>query len=61
MGPDGANGAGILGVNDLSEAYVRIINCYNTGTITGQRECGAISGWLGDVAEVMNVLQPYIV
>ena len=54
VGPDGANGAGILGVNDLSEAYVRIINCYNTGTITGQRECGAISGWLGDVAEVVN-------
>lgn len=54
VGPDGANAAGILGVNDLSEAYVRIINCYNTGTITGQRECGAISGWLGDVAEVVN-------
>lgn len=54
VGPDGANGAGILGVNDLSEAYVRIINCYNTGTITGQRECGAISGWLGDVGEVVN-------
>ena len=22
--------------------------------VTGQRECGAISGWLGDVAEVVN-------
>ena len=54
VGVEGANGAGILGVNDLSEAYVRIINCYNTGTIIGQRECGGISGWLGDNFEVTN-------
>lgn len=54
VGIEGANGAGILGVNDLSEAYVRIINCYNTGDIVGQRECGAISGWLGDHFEVVN-------
>ena len=54
VGQDGVNGAGILGVNDLSEAFVRIINCYNTGDIIGQRECGAISGWLGDRAEVVN-------
>ena len=54
VGQDGVNGAGILGVNDLSEAYVRIINCYNTGDIVGQRECGAISGWLGDHADVIN-------
>ena len=54
VGAEGPNGAGILGVNDLSEAYVRIINCYNTGDIVGQRECGAISGWLGDRFEVRN-------
>lgn len=54
VGVDGANGAGILGVNDLSEAVVRIINCYSTGDIVGQRECGNISGWLGDRAEVIN-------
>ena len=54
VGADGVNGAGILGVNDLSEATVRIINCYNTGDIIGQRECGAISGWLGDRGEVVN-------
>ena len=54
VGADGVNGAGILGVNDLSEATVRIINCYNTGDIIGQRECGAISGWLGDRGEVIN-------
>lgn len=52
VGATGANGAGILGVNDLSEAYIRIINCYNMGDIVGQRECGAISGWLGDNFEV---------
>ena len=54
VGQNGVNGAGILGVNDLSEAYVRIINCYNTGEIIGQRECGAISGWLGDHADIIN-------
>ena len=54
VGSSGANGAGILGVNDMSEAYVKIINCFNTGDIVGQRECAAISGWLGDRAEVVN-------
>lgn len=54
VGQSGANGAGILGVNDMSEAYVKIINCFNTGDIVGERECGAISGWLGDRAEVIN-------
>ena len=43
VGASGANGAGILGVNDMSEAYVRIINCYNAGDIVGQRECGEFS------------------
>lgn len=61
VGADGANGAGILGVNDLSEAYVRIINCYNTGDIVGQRECGGISGWLGDRFEVRNCYNTGIV
>jgi hypothetical protein len=51
---ESANGGGILGVNDLSATYVRIINCYNIGNITGGRECGNISGWLGDRAEVIN-------
>ena len=54
VGADGPNAAGILGVNDRSEATVRIINSYNTGDIIGQRECGAISGWLGDNFEVVN-------
>ncbi len=54
VGVSGANGAGILGVNDMSEAFVRIVNCYNAGDIVGQRECGAISGWLGDQGEIIN-------
>jgi hypothetical protein len=61
VGDKGANGAGILGVNDLSQATVHIINCYNTGDIVGERECAAISGWLGDRAEVINCYSSGIV
>ncbi|MBO7141193.1 MAG: dockerin type I repeat-containing protein [Prevotella sp.] len=61
VGADGANGAGILGVNDLSGAEVHIINCYNTGDIVGQRECGGISGWLGDNFIVENCYNSGIV
>ena len=51
-----ANAAGILGVADRSEPYVRIINCYNTGAIIGGRESATICGWLGDMGkfEVVN-------
>ena len=61
VGAEGANGAGILGVNDLSQADVHIINCYNTGDIVGQRECGGISGWLGDNFVVQNCYNSGIV
>ena len=61
VGADGPNGAGILGVNDLSGAEVHIINCYNTGDIVGQRECGGISGWLGDNFIVENCYNSGIV
>ena len=43
----GVNAAGIFGVNMEGKATVIIRNCYNTGMIQGQRECGAVSGWLG--------------
>ena len=43
----GINGAGIFGCNMEGWATVIIRNCYNTGTIRGDHECGAISGWLG--------------
>ena len=61
VGPEGPNGAGILGVNDLSEAEVHIVNCYNTGDIIGQRECAGISGWLGDHFLVENCYNSGIV
>ena len=43
-----ANGAGIIGVNLSGAASVIVTNCYNSGDITGTKELGAISGWLGD-------------
>ncbi len=44
---NGANGAGIIGVNKDGSASVILLNCYNTGNITSNREGGAMSGWLG--------------
>ncbi|UKK49124.1 hypothetical protein L6475_03965 [Prevotella sp. E9-3] len=44
---NGANAAGIFGCNINGSSSVKIKNCYNTGNISGGRECGAISGWLG--------------
>ena len=43
----GTNGAGIIGVNMSGSASIIITNCYNTGNVTGNSDCGAISGWLG--------------
>jgi hypothetical protein len=51
----GANIASIIGVNMGSSAHFIIKNCYNTGVITGGKEGGAISGWLGDAAELTGV------
>lgn len=50
----GANAAGILGVADLGQIAVFINNCYNTGNISGLRECAAVSGWLGAHSSVTN-------
>ena len=44
---NGANGAGIIGVNMNGSASIIITNCYNTGDITSAQESGAFSGWLG--------------
>lgn len=40
----GQNAAGIVG---CSEKKVYISNCYNTGTITGDRESAGICAWMG--------------
>ncbi len=51
---EGANAAGILGVDDLGGMLITIRNCYNTGEIVGGRESAGISGWLGKNAVVEN-------
>lgn len=51
---EGPNAAGILGVDDLGGMAVTIKNCYNTGSISGARECSAISGWLGAHSVISN-------
>jgi len=42
-----ANGAGIIGVNMGGAAHFYILNCYNVGNVTSNRESGAITGWTG--------------
>lgn len=41
------NASGIVGSNRWSQTILTIRNCYNTGTITGSKECAAICGWTG--------------
>ena len=50
----GINAAGILGCNWGSYTRVTLKNCYNTSTISGCSQSGAISGWLGSGANVIN-------
>lgn len=44
-GDGGQNAAGIVG---CSEKIVYISNCYNTGSISGDRECAGICAWMGN-------------
>ena len=44
---NGANGAGIIGVNMNGFASIILLDCYNTGNITSGSDGGAMSGWLG--------------
>ena len=48
------NAAGILGVDHLSWCNIEIVNCYNTGNITGGNESAGLSGWCGDNASITN-------
>ena len=48
------NAGGIVGCNTSGELKLRLTNCYNTAIITGNNECGGISGWLGNKAETTN-------
>ena len=47
-------GGGIIGSNTGSAAKIYMENCYSTGTIIGQKECGAFSGWLGSNSPVVR-------
>lgn len=51
---NGINAAGIFGCNLSYNIKVILEDCYNTGEISGYRESGTISGWLGSGAEVKN-------
>lgn len=49
------NAGGILGANTGSASSIVMENCYVTGLVSGNNECGSISGWLGsNGAKVTN-------
>ena len=48
------NAGGIVGCNTSGELKLVLTNCYNTGTISSERESGGISGWLGNDAVTTN-------
>ena len=48
------NAGGIVGCNTSGQLKLKLTNCYNAGTISGNNECGGISGWLGNDAVVTN-------
>ena len=41
------NCGGIHGVNTSSKGIIKIINCGNTGNVTGTDESAALTGWIG--------------
>ena len=48
------NAGGIIGCNMSSAATFILRNCYSTGTITGEHESAALSGWVGNNATLEN-------
>lgn len=48
------NAGGIIGCNEGGSSTYHISNCYTTGTITGGRESGAISGWVDGKGTLTN-------
>lgn len=54
---DGAtarNAGGILGCDVYSMTYYKVINCYNTGSISAGLEAAGLSGWFGGAADIYN-------
>ena len=41
------NAGGIFGANTSSKGTIHIINCGNTGNVTGKSESAALTGWIG--------------
>lgn len=50
----GFNVSGMIGCNYGSTSTFILRNCYNTGTIVGEYESGALSGWVGSNAIIEN-------
>ncbi len=48
------NAGGIIGCNTGGQLKLKLTNCYNIGEISGNNECGGISGWLGNDAVTTN-------
>ena len=48
------NAAGICGVSMDSGCGIRMINCFNTGGISGGRESAALCGWVGNSGSVIQ-------
>ena len=44
---DNKNCGGIHGANTSSKATIKIINCGNTGNVSGTTESATITGWIG--------------
>ena len=54
MANGGPNAAGVFGCVMGSACHVTIDNCGMIGNVSGPKENGSFSGWLGDWAEVTN-------
>ena len=50
----GSNAGGIVGCNKNSTCNFSIVDCYNTGDITGSNESAAICGWFGTNGTIQN-------
>lgn len=48
------NAAGIIGSSDGSKGKFTMDMCYSTGSITGSKENGTLSGWVGSDAVITN-------
>lgn len=48
------NAAAIFGCNKDSNVELIMTGCWSTGPVTGDRECGALSGWIGSGAKVSS-------